>query len=554
MKKIYLGMIIVFALTLIGCSKTAIQQKHIQTDNPSDTPTTSPITTPTTAPKAVENVVTPNAVKYYSDENHKIIKFGKLSAELGIYHIVSETSNGSDYTIEYKEDESISSSDSPVENMIIREMKNQDLMDQESIKSYLIEMMPGYENIRIYNNITEDSGITYMSVISGGGKTYCIVNYGDTSYFIDSNINTIEWCVFTTAFNTANYEEIKQNIECANSFSATIHEIIDYETKIIKYDIIQNKNGKRYSAEINFGGDDRDVFTLKNDHDKNLLNITLGGGEPNSEITFIDVNLDGYADIQAVDAAGAMNSLYNLYVWDESANNFVKVNCDTEISYFEVNEGCLVTWERGGPDSGIQKVLSWKDNNTLVKTSEEEYHTDDWSDSDTETAEEDISGIENTNGTEENLDFLAENGLRVFENQSFSTEFENFGKVRFVTGGVEGDNPFELRVYLTDDNGNVIYTFPDFYGNNWSMLTEVSAVAFKDVNRDGLKDIIIIAYYMTGVGEKGAEEFPVAGIYFQSDKEFIDISEIDEQINAEGKNASIDEVIKYTKSIDFSRK
>lgn len=546
MSKIYLGMILVFVLTLFGCGTTASQQSKDQLSNPSDSPTVTPITSPTT----VENVVTPNSAKYYSDENHKTIKYGKLLVDLGIYHIVLETFNGSDYIIGYKEDQSISDNDSPVENMIIKEIENLGLMSKESIKSYLIKMMPSYENIRIYNNITEDSGITNLSVISGSGKTYCITNFDDTSYLIESNINTIEWYIFTTASNTANYEEINQNIECAKSFSASIHEIIDYESETIDYDILQGKNGKRYTAVLNFGGDDRDSFILKNDNDKDILNISLGGVEPNREVIFIDVNLDGYVDIQTVDIEGAMNSLYNLYVWDEAAGNFVKVECDTEISYFEVNDGCLVTWEKGGADSGIQKVLSWKDNKTLVKISEEEYHTDDWSDSDTEIIEntKDISSIE-----EKNIDILVENGLRVFEDQSFSTEFENFGKVRFVSGGVEGENPFELRLYLTDNNGDVIYSFPDFYGNRWSMLTEVSAVAFKDVNKDGLKDIIIIAYYMTGVGETGAQEFPVAGIYFQSEKEFINISDIDEKINGEGKNVSIDQVIEFTKSIDFSK-
>lgn len=544
-------MIIVFALTLIGCGKNAIQQRHDQSGNPSDSPITSPTTTPTTA----ENVVTPNAVKYYSDENYKKINIGKLSVDLNPFHIVSETFNGSDYIIGYKEDQSISSNDSPVENMIIREMKNLKLMDRESIKSYLIKMMPSYEKIRIYNNITDDSGITYLSVIFGGSKSYCIVNFGDTSYLIDSNLNFVEDYIIDTVGNIANYEERKQNVECANSFSASIHKSIDYEIEIVKYEIIQGKNGKKYSAELNnFGEFERSNFTLKNDNDKNMLNITLAGGGIEGDITFIDVNLDGYVDIQALDEPIGNNSTYNLYVWDESVNNFFKVKCDTEISTFEVYDGYLSTWVRGGE-------LIWKDNKTLVKESEEEYHTDDWSDSDTNTKiienTEDNSSIDNnlsiTNDKEDNLNFLMENGLGVFEDQSFLTEFESFGKVSFVSGGVEGDNPFELRLYLTDNNENVIYSFPSFYGNKWSVLTELSAVAFKDVNKDGLKDIIIIAYYMTGVGKHGAEEFPVVGVYFQREKEFIDISEIDEQINAEGKNENIDEVIKFTKSIDFSK-
>jgi hypothetical protein len=409
-------------------------------------------------------------------------------------------------------------------------MKNIELMDKESIRLYLVEMMPNYENIRIYNNIIENSEMKYLSVISDDGKTFCIVSFGDSTYLIDSDLKYVEDYIFNTVDNIPNYEEIKQNVEGANSFSASIHEIIDYETDSIKYEIIQGKNNKKYSAELNdFGELKRSNFILKDDDNKNMLDITLGEGGPDV-ITFIDVNLDGYVDIQALDEPIGNDSTYNLYVWDESVNNFVKVKCDTEISSFEVYDGYLLDWVTGN-------VLIWKDNMTLEKESDEKYH----------------SSNDNTNDKEEDLNLLVKNGLRVFDDQSFSTEFENYGEVKFVSGGVEGDNPFELRLYLTDNDGKVLYSFSDFYGNRWSMLTEIVVVAFKDVNKDGLKDIIIIANYMTGVGENGAVEFPVAGIYFQKDMEFIDISEIDEQINEKGKNANIDEVIKFTKSIDFSK-
>lgn len=160
---------------------------------------------------------------------------------------------------------------------------------------------------------------------------------------------------------------------------------------------------------------------------------------------------------------------------------------------------------------------------------------------------------ENTSTNTENINVLIKNGLKIFEDQSFSTRFENFGEVRFISGGIESDNPFELRLYLTNKNGDIIYSLSNFYGNQWPMLVELSAVGFKDVNKDGLKDIVIIAYYMTGVGEHGADEFPVAGIYFQKEKEFVDIPEIDEQINEKDRNENIDAVVKYINSIDLSK-
>ncbi len=440
MRKFYLGIIIIFVLTLIGCSKTAIQQRNDQSGNPSDSPMTA------------ENVGTP-VVKNYSDESHKLIKIGKLSVKLYIYHIVSETFNGSYYTIRYKEDKERSSNNSPVESLSIREMGNLKLTDKESIKAYLKKMMPSYESIKIFNNITDDSGITYLSVISGGGKSYCIVNYGDTSYLIDSNLKSIEDNIFGRLFNIANYEEIKQNVKCANSFSTSIYEIIDYETETVKYDIIQGKSGKRYFAELSFGGDDSYInFTLKNDNDKNIQKIALRRGDPNEVITFIDVNLDGYADIRALEAPGAMNSLYKLYVWDESANNFVKVKCDADISYFEVNEGCLVIWQRGGFDSGTQTVLTWKDNKTLVKVSETEYQAnDDLSDSDTN---EKIKYTDN---------LCTDN-----ENVLFSFKIANSAKTLSVC---QSKTKPDFIVYRFGTKDKIELEFPENKADSWSKFT-----------------------------------------------------------------------------------
>ncbi|WP_313563662.1 XAC2610-related protein [Ruminiclostridium cellobioparum] len=476
MKKIYLGIIVIFILTLVGCGKTAIQQRHDQSGDPSDSPTVA------------ENVGTSNVVKNYSDENHKVIEIGKLSVKLDTYHIVSETYNGSSYAIRYKEDKSPSDNNSPVDTIIIREMKNLNLMDKKSIKSYLINMMPSFEDIKIYNNITDDSGVTYLSTISGGGKFYCIVNFGNISYLIDSNLRAIEYYIFNTLQNIA-YEEIKQNVECANSFSASIHEIIDYETETVKYDMTQGKNGKKYSAELSSGGDGRCNYTLKNDKDKNILNMTSGMGELSEVIRFIDVNLDGYADIQVLDQSGAMNSLYNLYIWDESVNNFVKVKCDADISYFEVNEGCLVTWQRSGADSGNQTVLAWKDNKTLVKVSEEEYHAcDDLSDSDT------IAKIKYTD------DLCTDN-----ENVLFSFKIADSAKTLSVC---QSKTKPAFIVYRFGSKDKIELEFPENKADSWSKFTYSYYLRGGGADNEGM-DLNYLSFESGGYKYKIYQEFTV---------------------------------------------
>ncbi|HWT76222.1 MAG TPA: hypothetical protein VN258_16100 [Mobilitalea sp.] len=108
------------------------------------------------------------------------------------------------------------------------------------------------------------------------------------------------------------------------------------------------------------------------------------------------------------------------------------------------------------------------------------------------------------------------------------------------------DGKAKLEFFLVDSDENILYEFPDFLGNTWAFY-DMSAVSFKDVNNDGLKDIIVIAEYITGVGENGATPFNVAGIYFQKDNEFIELPELDNELNDNSKNQTIDMIIKYLK-------
>lgn len=135
------------------------------------------------------------------------------------------------------------------------------------------------------------------------------------------------------------------------------------------------------------------------------------------------------------------------------------------------------------------------------------------------------------------------------ESQSFQTTFEGFGKVRFVStyGYTEGFRKFFF--FLLDDQGHILYPFPDFYGNReWvARYGGVEAVAFKDVNKDGLKDVIIIADVDNGIHGPGrVDQFPIADIYFQKkNKTFTTLSALDEALNDQGHNQTIKAVIQY---------
>ncbi|MCP3806885.1 DUF4163 domain-containing protein [Paenibacillus sp. Lou8.1] len=158
-----------------------------------------------------------------------------------------------------------------------------------------------------------------------------------------------------------------------------------------------------------------------------------------------------------------------------------------------------------------------------------------------------LSSVVDQPATVVNEERLDTDQYEIEESQSFQTTLEGFGKVRFVSTQAKKDEIPKNYFFLLDDRERVIYSFPDLYGNEWWYADEgVEAVAFKDVNKDGLKDVIIIAYYETGSGPDGAKPFPIADIYFQKkNKTFTTIPTLDEALNDQGHNQTIKDVIQY---------
>ena len=79
-------------------------------------------------------------------------------------------------------------------------------------------------------------------------------------------------------------------------------------------------------------------------------------------------------------------------------------------------------------------------------------------------------------------------GFSSIENQSFMVDLNSWGKVKFVSGKLIGGSHIPTVFYLTDENGDILYNFQA----TLPYMVDVKAVAFEDVSKDGLKDIIII--------------------------------------------------------------
>ncbi|WFD11375.1 hypothetical protein [Tepidibacter hydrothermalis] len=124
-----------------------------------------------------------------------------------------------------------------------------------------------------------------------------------------------------------------------------------------------------------------------------------------------------------------------------------------------------------------------------------------------------------------------------FEDQSFNVSLKNWGSVRFVSGL---DFEKKLKFYLTDDKGNILYRFPEYY-NNYSNNQTVSAVAFRDINKDGFKDIIIISSIDT--------KLTSFDIYFQKGQRYVQVPTLYDDINSSNEEYdTIDKIMEYMRT------
>jgi len=129
-------------------------------------------------------------------------------------------------------------------------------------------------------------------------------------------------------------------------------------------------------------------------------------------------------------------------------------------------------------------------------------------------------------------------GFQPIEDQSFMVDLDSWGKVKFVSGKLTAGSHIPAVFYLTDEDGNIFYEF----NTTFPYSVDVEAVSFKDLNKDGLKDIIIIVSDQYD----GASGLPIANVCFQQeDGTFMTDYELCQKINDSGNNKDIKTVTNY---------
>jgi major membrane immunogen (membrane-anchored lipoprotein) len=132
------------------------------------------------------------------------------------------------------------------------------------------------------------------------------------------------------------------------------------------------------------------------------------------------------------------------------------------------------------------------------------------------------------------------NGFSPFADQCFDINLNSWGNIKFISGQVTGGKHVPTVIFLTDEDENILYDFD----SPLPYYADIKAVSFEDLNKDGLKDIIIIATddYQVPVDKGG----PIAEVFFQkSDGSFTEDHKLNSEINTYGNNKDIQSVKDY---------
>ena len=177
------------------------------------------------------------------------------------------------------------------------------------------------------------------------------------------------------------YEE---EIVCAESGIAYVHKAISSDGEKVIYTVTQGKDQTTRVIEASVAESNSHDwyydYTLLVKGEEEVLQTLTGGTDNfvhsgyNVFIDFVDLNLDGYADMQLTVAEGTLNFVYEFYLWNPSSKTFEKVLCDEEILAigYEICDGYLKLWGRNDASSGVMYILRW-DGNRLILESQEKW-------------------------------------------------------------------------------------------------------------------------------------------------------------------------------------
>lgn len=129
-----------------------------------------------------------------------------------------------------------------------------------------------------------------------------------------------------------------------------------------------------------------------------------------------------------------------------------------------------------------------------------------------------ISFVRDGNSTEflytaTTLEELLDNGFTIIEEQAYTRNFEKMGRLRTVPGVFHISEYDIFMIYLVDNQGDIVWSFQPM--KDYDNLYALKGVTGKDVDGDGMKDLVVLARYSREDREGNPEVVTDCAIYYQ---------------------------------------
>lgn len=91
------------------------------------------------------------------------------------------------------------------------------------------------------------------------------------------------------------------------------------------------------------------------------------------------------------------------------------------------------------------------------------------------------------------LDELKKNGFTIIEEQHYTRSFEKLGRLQVVPGTFHISEYDIFMIYLVNEQGDIVWSFQPM--GSYDNLYTLRGIVGKDVDGDGMKDLIVLARY-----------------------------------------------------------
>ncbi len=121
---------------------------------------------------------------------------------------------------------------------------------------------------------------------------------------------------------------------------------------------------------------------------------------------------------------------------------------------------------------------------------------------------------------------LLDNGFKVEEEQCYYRDFEKLGRLQVVPGVFHMGDYDIFMIYLVDSDGNIVWSFQPM--GDYDNLYSLRGMSGKDVDGDGMKDLVVLAKYSYESAEGITVIEMACAVYYQRtggfdvDKDFVE--------------------------------